>query len=155
MVSTIIKMTKMKHKMYTATHHCSPGELNWFASRDVKMRQARNVSSIFNMPGNVERNPLVSPLGRRRVKATSPAYTPEHTQDTTEAPIWRSQVLQVKKVGYMMETARHMRLASIAKAAVKSSQARGNLVLTVVNSRMTIRKVKKKQKHQLNMHHAQ
>lgn len=55
----------------------------------------------------------------------------------------------------MMETARHMRLASIAKAAVKSSQAKGNLVLTVVNSRMTMRKVKKKQKHQVNMHHAQ
>lgn len=54
-----------------------------------------------------------------------------------------------------MEAARHMRLASIAKAAVKSSQTKGNLVLTVVNSRMRMRKVKKKQKHQVNMHQAQ
>lgn len=60
-------MTKMKHKMYTDPHHCSPGELNWFVSRDVKMRQERNASSIFIIPGNVERNPLVCPLGRRRV----------------------------------------------------------------------------------------
>lgn len=55
----------------------------------------------------------------------------------------------------MMEVERHNRHARIAKAAVKSSQAKGNLVLTVVNSRMTIRSVKKQQKHQLNMHHAQ
>lgn len=43
----------------------------------------------------------------------------------------------------------------MAKAAVKSSQAKGNLVLKVVNSRMRMRKVKKKQKVQLNMHHTQ
>lgn len=93
-------MAKMKHKEYTATHHCSPGEsLNWPFSRDVKMRQARKVSSIFIMPGNVERKPLFCPLGRRRVKITSPVYTPKHTQDTTEAPIWRGQLLQLKKVG--------------------------------------------------------
>lgn len=55
----------------------------------------------------------------------------------------------------MMEVVRHMRLASIAKAAVKSSQPKGNLVLTVVNSRMRMRKEKTKQKHQVNMHHAQ
>lgn len=55
----------------------------------------------------------------------------------------------------MMDVERHSRLARIAWAAVKSSQAKGILVLTVVNSRMTIRSVKKQQKHQLNMHHAQ
>lgn len=43
----------------------------------------------------------------------------------------------------------------MAKAAVKSSQAKGNLLLSVVNSRTKISKVKKKQKHQVNMHHAQ
>lgn len=48
-----------------------------------------------------------------------------------------------------------MRHASMAKAVVKSSQAKGNLALTVVNSRMRIRRVKKKQKTQVNMHHAQ
>lgn len=55
----------------------------------------------------------------------------------------------------MMEAIRHMRLASIAKAVVKSSQAKGNFVLTVLNSRMRIKRVKKKQKTQVNMHHAQ
>ncbi len=95
-----MKMAKMKHKEYTATHHRIPGEPEyWPDSRDVKMRQARKVSSIFIMPGNVERNPMFCPLGRRRVKTTSPVYTPKHTQDTTEAPIWRWQILQVKKVG--------------------------------------------------------
>lgn len=82
-----MRMAKIKHKQYTATHHFSPGEPK--CSRDVKMRQARKVSSIFIMPGTVERNPLVCPHGRRRVKTTSPAYTPKHTHDTTEAPIWR------------------------------------------------------------------
>ncbi|TNN80602.1 hypothetical protein EYF80_009108 [Liparis tanakae] len=72
--SRIMRMAKMKHRQYTATHHCSSGEPeNWLVSRDVKMRQAKNASSIFMTPGNVERNPLFCPLGRRRVKATSPA----------------------------------------------------------------------------------
>lgn len=48
-----------------------------------------------------------------------------------------------------------MRPASMGKAAVRSSQAKGNLLLSVVNSRIRISKVKKKQKHQVNMHHAQ
>lgn len=56
-------MEKMKHNEYTATHHRSPGVLNWLLSRDVKMRQAMKVSSIFIMPGNVERNPMFCPLG--------------------------------------------------------------------------------------------
>lgn len=55
----------------------------------------------------------------------------------------------------MMEVVKHMRHDSIAKAAVKSSQTKGSLELRVVNSRMTMRKVKKKQKTQVNMHHPQ
>lgn len=55
----------------------------------------------------------------------------------------------------MMEEERHMRPASMAKAVVKSSQAKGNLLLSVVNSRIRMRQVTKKQKHQVNMHHAQ
>lgn len=95
-----MRRAKMKHSEYTAMHHCSPGDPEyWPVSRDMKMRQARKISSIFMMPGSVERKPLVCPLGRRRVMTTSPAYTAKHTQDTTEAPMARWQVLQVKKVG--------------------------------------------------------
>lgn len=54
-----------------------------------------------------------------------------------------------------MEAARHMRHASIAKAVVKSSQAKGSLEEKVVNSKMRMRNVKKKQKHHVNIHHAQ
>lgn len=90
---------KIKHKAYTDTHHFISWEANSPASRDVKIRQASKVSSIFIMPGNVERNPIVSPLGRRRVKTTSPTYTPKHTQDTTDAPIWRGPPFLAKKVG--------------------------------------------------------
>lgn len=99
MESRIMRMAKMKHKEYTATHHRSAGEVYWSVCRDVKMRQARKVSSIFIMPGNEERNPLLCPLGRRWFRTTSPAYTPKQTQDTTEAPISRWQDLQVKNVG--------------------------------------------------------
>lgn len=55
----------------------------------------------------------------------------------------------------MMEADRHIRLANIAKAAVLSFQSKGSLALTVENSRMRMRRVKKQQKHQVNMHHAQ
>lgn len=55
----------------------------------------------------------------------------------------------------MMELIKHMRLASIANAAVKSSQEKGSFPLKVVNSRTTMRSVKKKQKHQVNIHQAQ
>lgn len=48
-----------------------------------------------------------------------------------------------------------MRLASIAKAVVKSSQPKGALVFSVVNSTMTMSKVTKQQKHQVNMHQDQ
>lgn len=54
-----------------------------------------------------------------------------------------------------MEADRHRRPASMAKAAVKSSQAKGTLELRVVNSKMRMQRVKKKQKHHVNMHHAQ
>lgn len=43
----------------------------------------------------------------------------------------------------------------MAKAVVKSSQEMGNLVLRLVNSRKTMRKVTQKQKHHVNMHHVQ
>lgn len=88
MVSRMMSMLKMKHREKTAMHHCRGEEPEyWPVSRDVKMRQARNVSNIFMMPGSVERKPMCSPLGRRRVNTTSPTYTANETQDTTDAPI--------------------------------------------------------------------
>lgn len=48
-----------------------------------------------------------------------------------------------------------MRLANIAKAAVKSSHPKGALLCIVVNSIMMMKRVTMKQKHQVNMHHDQ
>lgn len=87
----------MKHKEYTATHHLSPGELKF--SSEMKMKQARKVSSIFMMPGIVERKPLVCPRGRQQVKVTSATYIPKHSHDNTEAPIARWRLWQAKKMG--------------------------------------------------------
>lgn len=54
-----------------------------------------------------------------------------------------------------MEAVKIMRLPSIAKAAVKSSHPKGALVCIVVNSMIMMKRVTKKQKHQVNMHHDQ
>lgn len=48
-----------------------------------------------------------------------------------------------------------IRVASMAKAVVKSSQEMGNLALRLVNSRRRMRKVTQKQKHHVNIHHVQ
>lgn len=101
----MIMMAKIKHKEYTDTHHSSSGFLEYeLLSIEVKMMHAMNVSSIFIMPGNVERNPMFSPCGLILVRTTSPTYAKKHSQDSTEAPIWRWHFgplgvnpLQVKK----------------------------------------------------------
>lgn len=55
----------------------------------------------------------------------------------------------------MMDAVKIMRLANIAKAAVKSSHPKGALLCIVVNSIMMMKRVTMKQKHQVNMHHDQ
>ena len=55
----------------------------------------------------------------------------------------------------MADAARHIRVASMAKAVVKSSQDTGTLALSVVNSKIRMTRVKKQQKDHVNMHQAQ
>lgn len=54
-----------------------------------------------------------------------------------------------------MKIAPTIRVASMAKAQVKSSQEMGNFALRLVNSKMSMSKVTQKQKHHVNMHHVQ
>ena len=55
----------------------------------------------------------------------------------------------------MMEAASSVRAASMAKAMVKSSHEMGRHALRRANSSTRMRRVRKQQKHQLNMHQAQ
>lgn len=83
----MMAMEKMKHKQYTDTHHSNSGLKYWLLCMEVKMMQAMNVSSVFRIPGNVERKPMCSPCGRSLARNTSPTYTNKQTHDKTEAPI--------------------------------------------------------------------
>jgi len=119
------------------------------------MMQETKVSRIFRRPGTVDRKPLISP-GFWWINQTSPAYSPKHNQDTADAPIClEEEEEEAKNVGKMIEMVTVIRVASIAKAMVKSSQDMGTLVFKLVNSRMRMRRVVKQQKHQQNMHQAQ